>query len=294
LVEYAYASDELVWENAASNAGSVSPLGRYAWQAAVKPRSDCADWLCHRQATRSIDPVQIEPRRTLRAATVALFRQYLRPGDTFIDIGANIGYFSLLAASRVGSTGQVHSFEPNPETFKGLQHNVVLNGFKQIVLNNVAISNAAGPIQLWVGKEIDNGLVSMRQTSSLLTDSVMSQATTLDEYVSNHRVGKNPRDEIRCRRRRIVRVARRVEFVSKRMQAQHHCSRITPILSEIFWPFHRKCSTEDVIKSLTRARNKLHLLVEQPKSACLFESVSDSSQLSNGTLVAFLQQTSTL
>src|SRR3989304_509633 len=51
----------------------------------------------------------------------ALFRKYLRPGDIFMDIGANIGYFTLLAASCVGPAGHVHSFEPNPETFKGLQ-----------------------------------------------------------------------------------------------------------------------------------------------------------------------------
>ncbi|MBI5567060.1 MAG: FkbM family methyltransferase [Chloroflexi bacterium] len=120
----------------------------------------------------------------------ALFRQYLRAGDTFIDIGANIGYFTLLAASCVGATGHIHSFEPNPTTFKGLQRNVTLNNFKQVSLNNAAVSNVPGQVQLWVGKEIDSGLVSMRQTSSLLTDTVTSQAMTLDEYVIANRVGK--------------------------------------------------------------------------------------------------------
>ncbi len=120
----------------------------------------------------------------------ALFRQYLRAGDTFIDIGANIGYFTLLAASCVGANGEVHSFEPTPETFKSLQHNVTLNHFRHVTLNKAAVSNKPGPVQLWVGKEIDSGLVSMRQTSHLLTDTVTSQATTLDEYVIANRVGK--------------------------------------------------------------------------------------------------------
>ena len=48
---------------------------------------------------------------------VSLIRRILDPGDTFVDIGANIGYLSAIAASCVGPTGSVLSFEPNPEVF---------------------------------------------------------------------------------------------------------------------------------------------------------------------------------
>lgn len=120
----------------------------------------------------------------------ALFRRYLRPGDVCLDIGANIGYFTLLAASRVGRSGQVHSFEPTPTTFKALQHNVALNGFTQVTLNQLALSNVSGPIQLWVGKDIDSGLVSMRRTTEVLTETIAGQAITLDEYLAKHAVGK--------------------------------------------------------------------------------------------------------
>ena len=54
-------------------------------------------------------------------------KKYLRPGDAFIDIGANVGVYTLLAASLVGKTGTIDSFEPVPSTFKRLQENINLN-----------------------------------------------------------------------------------------------------------------------------------------------------------------------
>jgi len=53
--------------------------------------------------------------------TVSAMERFLRPGDTFIDVGANIGYLSTLALGLVGETGQVHSFEPVPDHFQRLQ-----------------------------------------------------------------------------------------------------------------------------------------------------------------------------
>jgi FkbM family methyltransferase len=52
----------------------------------------------------------------------------LRPGDVFIDVGANIGLWTLVAATSVGPSGRVFSFEPNPTTFDRLSENIKLNG----------------------------------------------------------------------------------------------------------------------------------------------------------------------
>src|SRR5579864_2817767 len=48
---------------------------------------------------------------------VTLFKRTIKPGMTVADVGANIGYFSAIAAGLVGSAGAVHAFEPNPECF---------------------------------------------------------------------------------------------------------------------------------------------------------------------------------
>ncbi len=58
-----------------------------------------------------------------------LVQSLLGPGDVFVDVGANIGYFSVLAAERVGGAGQVFAFEPDPENYRLLEANLALNGF---------------------------------------------------------------------------------------------------------------------------------------------------------------------
>lgn len=66
----------------------------------------------------------------------------LRPGDTFVDIGANIGYFSLLAASRVGPTGRVVAVEASAEVSRRLSEHSDLNGYGTVIrLVNAAISD---------------------------------------------------------------------------------------------------------------------------------------------------------
>jgi FkbM family methyltransferase len=60
-------------------------------------------------------------------ATSAYLHEHLRPGDVLVDVGANSGYFSLLAAHRVGPRGRVFAFEPNPEVRRLLDTNVQLN-----------------------------------------------------------------------------------------------------------------------------------------------------------------------
>jgi FkbM family methyltransferase len=69
---------------------------------------------------------------------------YLKPGMTFIDIGAHVGYFSLLSSALVGEKGQVHSFEPTPGTFNILKCNA--SEKSNITVNNSAMYSKKGTI----------------------------------------------------------------------------------------------------------------------------------------------------
>lgn len=122
--------------------------------------------------------------QTYEPALSALLRKTLQPGDIFLDVGANIGYFTMLGAARVGAAGQVHSFEPNPATFAVLAHNARLNGFAQVRACPLALAEQAGPIQLWFGPGLDDGLASLRRTHTLLTQTIAGQAETLDRYLA--------------------------------------------------------------------------------------------------------------
>jgi len=77
----------------------------------------------------------------------------LRPGDRFIDIGANIGYFSVLAASRVGADGHVIAFEPERNNHALLAINAALNPHSNYTLHALAASDADGTGQLFLNPE---------------------------------------------------------------------------------------------------------------------------------------------
>lgn len=77
----------------------------------------------------------------------------VKKGDVVLDIGANIGFFTLLFAKIVGETGKVYAFEPDPENFELLKKNVNLNGYKNVVMLNKAVSNKSEKVNLYISKK---------------------------------------------------------------------------------------------------------------------------------------------
>ncbi|MEP5766495.1 MAG: FkbM family methyltransferase [Halieaceae bacterium] len=80
-----------------------------------------------------------------------LLLECLQPGDNFLDAGANIGYFSVLAANCVGEAGRVYAFEPEPRNFQLLLANAELNGFAgRITPVQAALSTSSGSGRLFL------------------------------------------------------------------------------------------------------------------------------------------------
>lgn len=77
----------------------------------------------------------------------------LGQGDMFVDIGANIGWYSIIAASIVGPTGKVYAFEPERENFALAAQNIALNGLTNVILEPVAISDRAGRAALFLSPD---------------------------------------------------------------------------------------------------------------------------------------------
>lgn len=69
-----------------------------------------------------------EPRET------NLFKKIVRHGMTVIDLGANIGYYTLIASKLVGESGKVYAFEPEPDNFNILVKNININNLKNVVV----------------------------------------------------------------------------------------------------------------------------------------------------------------
>lgn len=81
-------------------------------------------------------------------APTELIRAYLKEGDFFVDVGANAGYYSLIAARRVAAHGRVVAFEPFARVRRRLQRNVELNELSQVVVRPEAVGRARGRVHL--------------------------------------------------------------------------------------------------------------------------------------------------
>lgn len=80
----------------------------------------------------------------------------LKEGMTFVDIGANIGWFSLIAAKLVGSSGKVYAYEPRSSIFERLSKSIELNNFHWVEANNYALGDSEKQLQIGWGKENKN------------------------------------------------------------------------------------------------------------------------------------------
>ncbi len=108
----------------------------------------------------------------------ALIRSRVQPGDTFVDVGANVGIFSLMASQIVGPTGRVISVEPNPSTFGRLSRTVKENNISQITLCNVGLAETSAKVELFTGTSEGNDTASMLPGVS--TKSVTVEVLPLD------------------------------------------------------------------------------------------------------------------
>jgi FkbM family methyltransferase len=80
--------------------------------------------------------------------TSNVFLTLLKPGNVVIDVGANIGKYTLLASGLVGPAGRVHAVECSPETLALLTNNVARNNLQNVAIHQVAASSAPGTLSL--------------------------------------------------------------------------------------------------------------------------------------------------
>ena len=111
-------------------------------------------------------------------------KKEIKKGDVVLDIGANIGYYTLIFAKLVGKEGKVFAFEPDPTNFSLLKKNVEINDYKNVILVKKAVSNKTGKIKLY--------LCGDNQGDHRIYDShdnrhwIQIEAIRLDDYFKNY------------------------------------------------------------------------------------------------------------
>jgi FkbM family methyltransferase len=103
---------------------------------------------------------------------------FLRPADLFVDVGANIGAYTVLAGGAIGSN--VIAFEPAPSTYRSLVANIQLNGLTgRVVAHNLALGKEEGVLRMSAGLGTENAV----QLSGNNADSISVKVSSLDRVL---------------------------------------------------------------------------------------------------------------
>jgi len=119
-------------------------------------------------------------------ASVDAVAARVKAGQTFVNIGAHIGYFTLILAKIVGKSGFGYSFEPNPSNFDLLKENVHLNGYeKNIQLEPLAVGSRSGKANLHLNDRGNQGDHRTWGDPDHLREIISIDMVSLDNYFKN-------------------------------------------------------------------------------------------------------------
>ncbi|RJP59817.1 MAG: FkbM family methyltransferase [Candidatus Auribacter fodinae] len=127
------------------------------------------------------DSLDLLRNKMYKPAADRFVKSIIKQGDVILDIGANIGYYTLLFAKLVGKKGKVYAFEPDPYNFSILSHNIRLNGYTNVVLLNKAVSDENGKISLYLSE--DNFGDHRISNTEGRTHSVEVEAIRIDDFI---------------------------------------------------------------------------------------------------------------
>ncbi|MFY3740363.1 MAG: FkbM family methyltransferase [Candidatus Nitrosomirales archaeon] len=114
----------------------------------------------------------------------ALVKREINRGDIVLDLGAHIGYYTLIFAECVGETGKVFAFEPDPTNFAILKKNIEINGFKNVILSQKAVSNRTGITKLHLSEQ-DHMAHRIHEWHSS-NNSIEVETIALDDYFKDY------------------------------------------------------------------------------------------------------------
>jgi|GEM_PF-2793234 len=120
------------------------------------------------------------------------FNTLIRSNYTVFDVGSHIGIVACYLCKIVGENGSVHSFEPFPDSYNRLNENIVINDYKNIKTNQVAISDKIGN-QIFYYEPSNwelNSLGSVSNGSNRLNKKINVEVNTIDNYCEKNKISK--------------------------------------------------------------------------------------------------------
>jgi len=124
---------------------------------------------------------------------IEFMRAKVPPGGSVIDVGANIGFYTVLAGLAVGCTGQVHAFEPQPAIYEQLVYHIALNNLDNCCFANaMAVGESSGSVTLVVPSRTHSGIAHLAcrdGTAGAAEEERMEvPCIALDDYLREHKI----------------------------------------------------------------------------------------------------------
>ncbi len=173
---------------------------------------------------------------TFQPVVEDVIRRYLKPGDTFIDVGANIGYFSFVAAQQVGKSGKVFSFEPVGEYFERLENFAKMNNDHFIKANKTALGEKDGNADIFIkgGADIGNNTFFPELLSGDFRSKEIVPVRRMDKYIEENKVKRIKLIKIDVEGHEFAVLKGMEEFFKKNMQKKSLPLVICEIVPEIY------------------------------------------------------------
>lgn len=123
-------------------------------------------------------------RGTYEPGTLEVIQGCLRPGDTFVDVGSNIGLMTLMASRAVGSSGQVYSIEADPANFAIMQRNLEINRVANVSAYNLGMSSSPGRGMIYRNPDTKCSSSLDGNAEGVVSEGVPIELQTLDAFMS--------------------------------------------------------------------------------------------------------------
>ena len=127
------------------------------------------------------DSLQLSINGIYEELETKIVKKEVKNGDIVLDIGANIGYYTLIFAKLVGSNGKIFAFEPEPFNYDLLQKNIKINNYENIITEQKAVGNENGVIKLYLSK-IRTGMHRIYKSKYTNNEFVNVDIVKLDDY----------------------------------------------------------------------------------------------------------------
>jgi FkbM family methyltransferase len=178
----------LIWNHPANRGKRIRAVAKaIAWQAYKRTMTRPFRLRIYRDVILNAYPDSEESGRFIYfnglpdQREMVFMRRYMRPGDRFIDGGAHIGTYTLLAASLVGTKGSVDAFEPAPVEARRLIENIDLNRLSNVRVHLVALADKRGFAQFTIDRGAGNRIKTVDDADRAVRT---VRTTTLDEALT--------------------------------------------------------------------------------------------------------------